>query len=113
MPEVPWQWSHDAESALGRARGVMIRTVSDVHTAPSPGTPRTPEDAAALAHFNERMALPIILAAVVPLFLVPDGAQPVFEAVVFIVAWAIFVVDFVVHQRRLVRYLSTWLGRFD
>ena len=87
--------------------------MTEVHTAPRPGAPRSPEDAVALASFDERMALPIILAAVVPLFLVPDGAQPFFEAVVFIVAWAIFVVDFVVHQRRLVRYLSTWLGRFD
>ncbi len=34
-------------------------------------------------------------------------------AIVNIVAWIVFVVDFVVHERRLQHYLSTWLGRFD
>ncbi len=28
-------------------------------------------------------------------------------------AWGVFIVDFVVHERRLQHYLSTWLGRFD
>jgi hypothetical protein len=32
---------------------------------------------------------------------------------VFIASWLVFLVDLVVHERRLVRYLSTWLGRFD
>ena len=34
-------------------------------------------------------------------------------AVVFIASWLVFLVDLVVHERRLVHYLSTWLGRFD
>jgi len=87
--------------------------VTEVRTAPRAGTPRTPEDGAALARFNQKMSVPIILAAVIPLFLVPDGAQPFVEAVVFVAAWAVFVVDLVVHERRLVHYLGTWLGRFD
>ena len=63
--------------------------------------------------FNQRMAFPIILAAVIPLFLLPGGTYPLLAAIVFIAAWLVFVVDFVVHERRLVHYLHTWLGRFD
>jgi voltage-gated potassium channel len=77
------------------------------------GHPRSPEDAAALAHFNSRMALPLVLSAVVPLFLLPGGAYPVFTAGVFIASWLVFLADLVVHERRLVHYLGTWLGRFD
>jgi len=75
---------------------------------------RSPEDAAALQHFNSVMALPIVLAAVLPLVLVPGNENhTLLAAIVNIVAWIIFVVDFVVHERRLRHYLSTWLGRFD
>ena len=77
------------------------------------GQARTPSDAVALARFNDRMALPIILAAVVPLFLLPGGAHELLTAVVFIVSWLVFVVDLVVHDRRTVHYLRSWMGRFD
>ena len=77
------------------------------------GQPRSPSDAAALARFNDRMALAIVLAAVIPLFLVPGGAHSLVEAGVFIVSWLVFVVDLVVHDRRTVHYLRTWIGRFD
>jgi voltage-gated potassium channel len=43
----------------------------------------------------------------------PGGAYPLLAAVVFIAAWLVFLVDLVVHERRLVHYLGTWLGRFD
>ena len=47
-------------------------------------------------------------------FLLPGGgAHPTASAFVFIATWIVFVVDFMVHERRLVHYLSTWLGRFD
>jgi voltage-gated potassium channel len=74
---------------------------------------RSPEDARALARFDGAMSLPLVLAALLPLVLVPGSAHNVLAAVVNIVAWIIFLVDFVVHQRRLRGYLSTWLGRFD
>jgi voltage-gated potassium channel len=87
--------------------------VSGQHVIGEKGQPRTEADARALARFDERMALPLVLSAVIPLFLLPGGAHAVLAAVVFIAAWLIFLVDLVVHQRRLVHYLGTWLGRFD
>lgn len=80
---------------------------------PAKGQPRSPADAAALDHFNDRMALPIVLAAVLPLLLLPGGAHEWFAAGVFIASWIVFIVDLVVHERRLVHYLQTVLGRFD
>jgi voltage-gated potassium channel len=74
---------------------------------------RSPEDARALARFDEVMSLPLVLAALLPLVLVPGSAHNVLAAIVNIVAWIIFLIDFVVHERRLRGYLSTWLGRFD
>ena len=59
------------------------------------------------------MALPLIVSAVVPLFLLPGGAYPALTAIVFIAAWLVFLLDFVVHERRSVHYIGTWLGRFD
>lgn len=87
--------------------------MEDTSARPGNGAPRTPEDAAALARFNSDMALPIVLAAVIPLFVLPGGAHELVEAAVFIVSWVVFLVDLVVHERRLVRYLRTWMGRFD
>jgi len=77
------------------------------------GGARSSSDAAKLASFNDRMALPIVLAAVIPLFLVPDSAHGLLEAAVFITSWLVFLVDLVVHERRTVHYLRTWMGRFD
>jgi voltage-gated potassium channel len=80
---------------------------------PRDGSPRTVEDAAALVRFNSVMSLPIVLAAVVPLFVLPGGAHELVEAAVFIGSWLVFLVDLAVHERRTVRYLHTWMGRFD
>jgi voltage-gated potassium channel len=74
---------------------------------------KSPEDAAALERFNGVMALPIVLAALLPLMVLPGGEHNTFAVVVNIAAWLVFLVDLVVHERRLTHYLSTWLGRFD
>jgi voltage-gated potassium channel len=74
---------------------------------------RSPEDARALVRFNAVMSLPLVLAALLPLVLLPNSEHSTLAAVVNIAAWIVFVVDFVVHERRLNHYLSTWLGRFD
>ena len=71
------------------------------------------EDAAALAEFDQRFALPLVLAAILPIVLSPGSSRSVLAAAVEIVTWAVFIVDFVVHERRLQHYLRTWLGRFD
>ena len=77
-----------------------------------PGQPRSELDQAALARFGTRMRLPLVLAAVVPIFIVPEAGDWV-AVLVGVASWAVFVVDFVVSERRRVRYLSTGLGRFD
>jgi voltage-gated potassium channel len=78
-----------------------------------PGGPRTEADAEALRRFDGRMGLPLVAAAVLPLFLVPGGSYPVLTASVFIVSWLVFVLDLVVYDRHRIHYLRTWLGRFD
>jgi voltage-gated potassium channel len=87
--------------------------VPDTEPPPQNGQPRSSSDAAVLARFDERMALPLVLAAVLPLFLLPSGAHPWVNGTVFVAAWLVFLVDLVVHERRLVHYFATWLGRFD
>lgn len=91
----------------------MIGSVTESHATARFGHARSAADEAALAHFDRRMSLPLIAAAVVPLFLLPGGVHPVLAAIVFIAAWLVFLVDLVVRERRLVHYLGTWLGRFD
>ena len=59
------------------------------------------------------MALPLVLAALLPLMVLPGGEHNTFAVIVNIAAWIVFLVDFIVHERRLTHYLSTWLGRFD
>ena len=79
-----------------------------------PGRARVRLDsAAALAEFDQRFALPLVLAAILPIVLSPGSSRSVLAAAVEIVTWAVFIVDFVVHERRLQHYLRTWLGRFD
>ncbi len=74
---------------------------------------RSPEDAAALARFDERMSLPLVLSAVLPLFLAPGKADTFVVDTVIIVSWLVFLWDFAEHLRRLKGYLSTWWGRVD
>ncbi len=87
--------------------------MTDGPTAPKNGSARSAADAEALARFDRRMAFPLVVSALLPLFLLPGGAHAALAAFVFIASWLVFLFDLVVHERRLVRYLSTWLGRFD
>ena len=87
--------------------------MTETHETAQAGQARSPADAEALARFNQRMALPLIISAVVPLFLLPGGAHELLVTAVFIASWLVFLVDLVVHERRVVHYLGTWLGRFD
>lgn len=81
-------------------------------TRPRPGTPHSPADAAALARHDSRMQVPLILSAVLPLVLAPQSGHPV-SVVVGIGSWLVFLYDFVVHRRHVVRYTGTGFGRFD
>ena len=77
------------------------------------GAPRSPQDAESLARFQQRMALPLIASAVLPLFLLPGGDYPLVGALVFVGSWLVFLVDLIEHTRRVEHYFRTWLGRFD
>jgi voltage-gated potassium channel len=74
---------------------------------------RSPEDAAALQRFDSAMTIPLVLAALLPLFLLSGQTNSALADAIVIASWIVFVVDFVVHERRLVHYLHTWWGRFD
>jgi voltage-gated potassium channel len=76
------------------------------------GTPRDAAAAAALARYDRRAPLPLILSAVLPLVVAPQPGNPV-SVMIGVVSWAVFVVDFVVHKRLLRGYLGTRLGKFD
>jgi len=54
-----------------------------------------------------------VLAALLPLVLIPGGTYSTLAAIVDIVSWIVFLVDFVVHERHLRHYLHTWIGKFD
>lgn len=71
-----------------------------------------PEIAAVVEHFDRVIHIPIIAAAILPLIVVSESGNWVGE-LVGVVSWLVFLVDYVVNERRLVRYTSTWLGRFD
>jgi voltage-gated potassium channel len=79
----------------------------------APGTPRSPAAAAQLHRFEERMALPLVLAAVLPILMWLVDRRALVAAAVYIVTWVIFVVDLTVHMRLLNRYVHTRRGRFD
>ena len=72
------------------------------------GTPRDARAAAALARYDARAPIPLVLSAVLPLVVAPQPGNPV-SVVIGVLSWAVFVV----HERLLQRYLSTRLGKFD
>jgi voltage-gated potassium channel len=65
-----------------------------------------------MERYDTWMQLPIIVSAVLPLIVVPGPASLV-DIVVGVATWLVFVVDYVVHLRRLYRYGHTGVGRFD
>jgi voltage-gated potassium channel len=77
-----------------------------------PGHPRSERDAAFLERFDARMRLPIIVSAILPLIVTP-GPDDWLDVVIGVASWLVFLVDYVVHARRLERYGRTGLGRFD
>ncbi len=79
---------------------------------PQRGQPRDTAAAAALAKYNRRARLPIILSALLPLIMVPQQGNWV-AVLIGVVSWLVFVIDFFVHERLFVNYLGTRLGKFD
>ncbi len=110
-PDCPWppRWRsapcgarRDRLHAMGPASGIAAIA----------GQPRSDHDASVLATFDRYMRIPIVLAAILPLVVVPESGGLV-GVLVGIISWLVFLVDYIVYERRLVTYTSTWLGRFD
>lgn len=76
------------------------------------GKPRDRSAAAAIERYYRRAEIPLVLSALLPLVAVPQPGNPVSVAI-GIVTWLVFVVDFTVHERLLVHYPRTGLGKFD
>jgi voltage-gated potassium channel len=81
-------------------------------TEPRPGQPRSERDAAFLERFDAWMQLPIIVSAVLPLVIIPEG-DGWLGVVVGVVTWLVFLVDYVGQARHLEHYGRTGFGRFD
>ncbi|MDI1464111.1 ion transporter [Catellatospora sp. KI3] len=90
----------------------MKATEGTDRTPPRRGQPRDAAAAAALEKYDRRARVPIILSAVLPLIIVPEQGNWVAVAV-GVGSWLVFLADFLVHQRLMVNYLGTHLGRFD
>ena len=78
----------------------------------APLIPLTGEQLRAREHWQSRWNLPILLAALLPLFLTSPKSRWV-EVAVGIGSWIIFVVDLVVQRRIVPDYLHLRAGRFD
>jgi voltage-gated potassium channel len=76
------------------------------------GEPRSEGDAAFLEHFDARFRLPIIVSATLPLIVAPESGNVV-SLVIGVVTWLVFLVDYVVHFRRVEHFGRTRFGRFD
>ncbi len=72
----------------------------------------TREQLQARERWQTRWNLPIIVAAVLPLFVTSPKSKWV-EVVVGVGSWLVFVIDLVVQRRIVPRYLHTGRGRFD
>jgi voltage-gated potassium channel len=58
------------------------------------------------------MRLPLVVSALLPLVVVPESGGW-FADLVGVLTWLVFLVDYVVHARRLTHYRRTRYGRFD
>ncbi len=90
----------------------MGAVTAEVEITGAPGTPRSAEAAASLARFDARMRIPIVLSAILPIVISPEGGGWL-AITIGIASWLVFLVDYVVRTRHLVRYRHTGFGRFD
>ena len=79
------------------------------------GEPRSPGDAERLAASDQRMHLPIVLAAILPIVIGLSQAakDSGISIAVFVASWVIFVIDLAVHMRLVRAYLRSGVGVFD
>jgi voltage-gated potassium channel len=75
--------------------------------------PRSPADAARLAAFEQRMSIPILISAILPIIISFGPDDDVFFVAVMAVTWGVFIADCVVHMRLLRGYARSRRGMFD
>jgi voltage-gated potassium channel len=90
----------------------MGAVTAEVEITGAPGTPKSAEAAASLARFDARMRLPLVLSALLPIVISPESGGWL-ATTIGVVSWLVFLVDYVVRTRQLVRYRHTGFGRFD
>src|SRR3954451_25106071 len=66
-----------------------------------------------LTDFERRMQLPILLSAVLPIIFALAGRDSIVTDVVLVIAWIVFIVDYVVHARLVPAYVRSAQGIFD
>jgi voltage-gated potassium channel len=86
----------------------------DAVVAPA-GTLRTRNEAdeKRLDDFERRMTFPILASALLPIIFSLAGRDSIVGDAVQIVAWIVFIVDYVVHQRLIPKYARSAIGIFD
>lgn len=75
--------------------------------------PLTPEQTEARQRWQRRWNLPIVLAALLPLFTTGAGGREVAEVVIGVGSWLVFLVDLIVQRRIVPDYLHRLNGRVD
>jgi voltage-gated potassium channel len=75
--------------------------------------PRNAANAARLAAFEQRMNIPILVSAILPIIVSFGPDDDLFFIAVMVVTWGVFIVDYVVHVRLLRGYARSGRGMFD
>jgi len=70
-------------------------------------------NATELARYEHLMAMPILLAAVLPIVFALAGRESIVSTTVLVVAWVVFIADYVVHLRLLPGYARSRQGIVD
>jgi voltage-gated potassium channel len=75
--------------------------------------PRSPAYAARLAAFEQRMNIPILVSAILPIIISFGPDDDFFFVAVMVATWGVFIADYVVHVRLLRGYARSRRGMFD
>jgi voltage-gated potassium channel len=75
--------------------------------------PRNAANAARLAAFEQRMNIPILISAILPIIVSFGPDDRFFFVAVMVVTWGVFIADYVVHVRLLRGYARSGRGMFD
>ncbi len=75
--------------------------------------PRNAANAARLAAFEQRMNIPILVSAILPIIVSFGPEDDFFFIAVMVVTWGVFITDYVVHVRLLRGYARSGRGMFD